>query len=295
MKKSVLCLLVLSLSLVLFSCGEETPEHTIHTYRFIAYEETHFKEYTCGCPSPEIAMMHFDNDGDNLCDDCKYLLKINLTFEEAVDIIEDYYQEENVVDQIYDIYKHDGKYVIVFMPDGWSFAESKEETVGGITFTYSNSHRIKVYCDNQIYSLKEAYERNLITKANLTQLEKIHHDPCRLGHTFVFGTLSEDQSKFHYVCEYCDAEKTKQVDSNNLFDITITGDTNTLVNVIPSIGLSGEMYQIITHKIMDADIVIYINGKNIGPYYEYDSDYWYYSFTMPNEDITIDIQIEGGI
>ena len=46
-----------------------------HTYEFIPFEETHFKQYTCGCPSPEIVTLHFDNNNDGLCDECKYNMK----------------------------------------------------------------------------------------------------------------------------------------------------------------------------------------------------------------------------
>ena len=45
-----------------------------HTYEYIQYEAGHFKQYTCGCPSPEIIELHFDNDDNGVCDVCNYYL-----------------------------------------------------------------------------------------------------------------------------------------------------------------------------------------------------------------------------
>ena len=70
--------LILSLCMMLFclaSCNnifETFDNHTEHTFEYIAYEETHFKQYTCGCPSPEIVEMHYDNDFNGVCDACGY-------------------------------------------------------------------------------------------------------------------------------------------------------------------------------------------------------------------------------
>lgn len=52
----------------------EDTGHTEHTYEWISTELTHQKQYTCDCPSPEIASSHYDKDRDNKCDECSYLL-----------------------------------------------------------------------------------------------------------------------------------------------------------------------------------------------------------------------------
>lgn len=79
MKKLISLILSLCLILLCFSsCDrffEEFNKHTEHTFEYIAYEECHFKQYTCGCPSPEIAEMHYDNDSDGVCDACGYIYK----------------------------------------------------------------------------------------------------------------------------------------------------------------------------------------------------------------------------
>ena len=45
-------------------------EHDEHTFEYIGNDYTHQKVYTCGCPTPDIAEMHLDGDGDNYCDLC---------------------------------------------------------------------------------------------------------------------------------------------------------------------------------------------------------------------------------
>lgn len=74
MKKILICILTI-LSFLLFAC-----EHTHnHTFKYIPNEDTHFKQYTCGCDSPDIAEYHMDNDNDNICDKCDKLIKNYLT------------------------------------------------------------------------------------------------------------------------------------------------------------------------------------------------------------------------
>lgn len=69
-----LCLLLpLLCSLLLASCDSEQHEHTYH-YSYNA--STHQKIYTCGCPSPDIAEVHLDDDGDGACDACGYGMSV---------------------------------------------------------------------------------------------------------------------------------------------------------------------------------------------------------------------------
>lgn len=79
MKRLLLCLLALTMVLLCFSsCDyingfvDVDDGHTEHTFEYIAYESGHFKQFTCGCPSPEIMEMHRDENGDGICDLCNY-------------------------------------------------------------------------------------------------------------------------------------------------------------------------------------------------------------------------------
>lgn len=87
MKKVRFLLLTLCLVLLCFSScsifGREVnsgdgDNHTEHTFEYIAYESGHFKQFTCGCPSPEIMEVHSDSDGDNTCDKCGYAVGVEI-------------------------------------------------------------------------------------------------------------------------------------------------------------------------------------------------------------------------
>ena len=72
----IVCLVLLCFSSCAFFGGEhsfgDSENHTEHTFEYIAYESGHFKQFTCGCPSPEIMGMHFDDNSDGICDLCNY-------------------------------------------------------------------------------------------------------------------------------------------------------------------------------------------------------------------------------
>lgn len=83
MKKLSVCFLILFLCLCCFAACDQSqkPEESEvetsgceheHTGEMIPSEYTHFYQYTCGCPSNEIAEMHLDSDGDGRCDICEY-------------------------------------------------------------------------------------------------------------------------------------------------------------------------------------------------------------------------------
>lgn len=75
MKKLALCLTVVLCLCCLASCKllHSTLNIGEHTYEYIQYETGHFKQYTCGCPSPDILGLHLDTDENGACDVCGYL------------------------------------------------------------------------------------------------------------------------------------------------------------------------------------------------------------------------------
>ena len=52
----------------------EAIEH-VHTSEMHSGEEAHWYTYTCGCPSNEIAELHYDHNEDGLCDACEYVMQ----------------------------------------------------------------------------------------------------------------------------------------------------------------------------------------------------------------------------
>ena len=53
----------------------EVAEEHQHTGEMHSGEEAHWYTYTCGCPSNEIAELHYDHDEDGLCDACEYVMQ----------------------------------------------------------------------------------------------------------------------------------------------------------------------------------------------------------------------------
>ena len=73
MKKALLLFATIILAAICFaSCYTGVP-HLRHVYSYIPYEQGHFKQYTCGCPSPDILEEHYDRDSDLVCDACGYI------------------------------------------------------------------------------------------------------------------------------------------------------------------------------------------------------------------------------
>ena len=54
----------------------------------------------------------------------------------------------------------------------------------------------------------------------------------------------------------------------------------------PSSAKRGDTVEIRTEILFDADIHVYVDGVEIAKTH-FDSDYWGYSFTMPDQDVTI--------
>ena len=74
MKKTFSILFFTLLCISLFTACDEIDHE--HTYEYIPHEAGHFKQYTCGCPSPDILEEHYDRDGDLLCDACKLQISV---------------------------------------------------------------------------------------------------------------------------------------------------------------------------------------------------------------------------
>ena len=53
----------------------ELAEPHKHTGEMHSGEEAHWYTFTCGCPSNEIAELHYDHNEDGLCDACEYVIQ----------------------------------------------------------------------------------------------------------------------------------------------------------------------------------------------------------------------------
>ncbi len=77
MKRILISLLLVTLILMLFACELSKAEPigkrdcTEHVWGEYKYNElVHWREYTCGCPWPEIVEEHINYDSDLFCDVC---------------------------------------------------------------------------------------------------------------------------------------------------------------------------------------------------------------------------------
>ena len=70
----------------------EAVEHE-HTGRWGCGEEAHWYEYTCGCPSNDIAELHYDHNNDGLCDACAYMVGVKQYYSLMMNAPEWLYEE----------------------------------------------------------------------------------------------------------------------------------------------------------------------------------------------------------
>ena len=83
MKKIIVVLIALAvLNMILTSCDVFLPDTTtepecvMHIWSEYKHNERgHWREYTCGCPWPEIFEEHINHDTDMLCDVCGALFE----------------------------------------------------------------------------------------------------------------------------------------------------------------------------------------------------------------------------
>lgn len=71
-----------------------------------------------------------------------------------------------------------------------------------------------------------------------------------------------------------------------------------LLEDYPTFGVPGEIVEIRTNIIYDADLILYATYSdhfNQTLHYESVDDYWLFSFTMPGNPVTISYDIVGGM
>lgn len=194
------------------------------------------------------------------------------------------------IDEIYKTFNNNGKKVTVFKTKGLAEDVEWNETVGGIKFYYSNHIRIEVYSDDQIYTLKEAYDEGIITKENLIELSHIVNANCEMGHSFDEGNVVEIPNggyEILYTCLVCGHTKT---DYGNLYSLNVTGNTELMIEDITGEYVENSFINLSIQWIIDADVEVYVNGIKIDPLTKPTSNLLYV-FNMPNEDTVVEIKV----
>lgn len=81
-------------------------------------------------------------------------------------------------------------------------------------------------------------------------------------------------------------------DEAEVFIITVDDPTGVIVD-IPKTAACGEIFEIKTGVVYDADVLIYADGEELERTH-YDSDYWGFMFTMPDHDVVITVKFSSG-
>ena len=177
MKKLLaLCLTVVLCLCCLASCKllHSTLNIGEHTYEYIQYETGHFKQYTCGCPSPEIMGMHCDNDENGACDVCGYLFNSS----GIAQILLDYEQE--LRDEIARLHAEHPEYNYYYQPVTLVYctlALNDEESTDNFV-TKHDINNVFANADIRVYSksVSLTFERAEFTENIHQKLKQIGKD-----------------------------------------------------------------------------------------------------------------------
>ncbi len=70
------------------------------------------------------------------------------------------------------------------------------------------------------------------------------------------------------------------------YNVTVTGWEEELAEPLKSAYRAGTVVKIKAYLVDDVSLYVYVNGENI-PQSNYDKDFWYYEFVMPEQDTTV--------
>lgn len=82
------------------------------------------------------------------------------------------------------------------------------------------------------------------------------------------------------------------------YQLTVIDPSNLLVEPLKDSYKAGETVTVKVHILMDADIVAYLDGQDLGKYKVIETDgaytHWEFYFTMPDHDATLTFEIKDG-
>lgn len=118
------------------------------------------------------------------------------------------------VEKIYKQINKNDKVIVPFLINSFADSVLWDEVIANIRFYYRDSRKIEVYYDNQIYSLQDAYDNELLTQSDLIDIAKIHNDNCKFGHSWNDGVLQQipgGDEEIIYTCLVCNHVKSESV------------------------------------------------------------------------------------
>ena len=110
---------------------------------------------------------------------------------------------------------------------------------------------------------------------------------CEGGKILPIGCLHQDINNDN-ICDKCGKDDIGSSGSDliDMYIVTVTGSTDSLIEQIPELIQAGSKIEIKAHPVTDITLHVFINGEEVMMSH-FDSDYWGYEFIMPKENITI--------
>ena len=306
----------LNADLVCDTCGYQMksdtsttlPDHTEHTGVWNTNEYTHHYQYTCGCPSPDIAGEHYDHDNDGLCDACGYEMPAKTCtqpFEwvgyeeghvmrmlcdccEAPDVIEPH--EDKNGDLVCDLcgyvlpeHKHSYSYYKDEITHGWSY------TCGCLTppnvAMHADGNR-DGKCDVCDYPMPPEHTEHT---GRWGCGEESH------WYEYTCGCVNNDIAELHYdhdndgLCDAC----AYMVGVKQYYSLMMSAP-EWLYEELKHTYYEGETVSVKISMATDVGFLFFVNGEEISDY-QWDSGiYWEFTFPMPACDTIIHFKTYDG-
>ena len=285
----------------------EHVEHE-HTGRWGCGEISHWYEYTCGCPYPDFAELHYDHDNDGFCDACDYEMPAKTCtqpFEwigneeghvmhmlcdccDAPDVIEPH--EDKNGDFVCDIcgyvlpeHKHSYSYYKDEITHGWSY------TCGCLTppnvAMHSDGNR-DGKCDVCDYPMPPDHTEHT---GRWGCGEEAH------WYEYTCGCETQDIVELHYdhdnngLCDACGYELSVR----DSYSLTMNNPRWLYEELKPTYYV-GEIVSVKIGIVTDTGFLFFVNGEEITDYQDVDGLYWEFTFTMPACDTVVDFKVYDG-
>lgn len=243
-----------------------------HTYQYNRDERGHWWNYTCGCETPSNFSQHFDDNADGKCDDCDFDLE--------------------------DIGKKPDIFFAAAYPSEFIYQDRYYYAVQGVgvedTVALDNVGDLLGYIirEEDVEAFTQEYPNvDYVVSAGVYE----YATNSRVAFYKVKG--NDDLS---LICVNQGGVYQLFEEVTNFYKVTIVDKYNEFIDK-PNreYFVAGMVITIHCYPIMDADLVMYINGVRIGiqkTVKTNDGHYiWEYSFTVPEEDIVITFAMSGGM
>ena len=236
------------------------PEHTEHTGRWLSFETGHSYQFTCGCPSAAEIEVHFDNDGDLICDVCDYEMPAE-TCTQPFEWVG--YEEGHVMHMLCDCC------------DAPDVIEPHEDKNGDLV------------CDlcNYIMPVPEHTEHTGRWGCG----EEAH------WYEYTCGCVNNDIAQLHYdydnngLCDACGYE----LSARDSYSLTMNNPKWLYEELKPTYYV-GEIVSVKIGIVTDTGFLFFVNGEEITDYKDDSGIYWEFTFPMPACDTVVDFKVYDG-